>query len=614
MAGLVVALGKNITQGYENCNAEFLKIKQLEVRHKDINPAFCLTKFARLNESDNNFLTTDHISIFVVGTIIYKEMINKPAIEALANDLKDYSIDSLVSNLDGPFFLVVRSPKEGIKMVTDHAGIIQIYKYFNGDNLFLSTSALSLSRSFPVTPDNESIIQFLRNASICDSKTIYQEIEILEPATIYNIELEPKLTFVAEKKYWRSPIQIDERITFTEASARLQDSLLETMKLLSGLNLTCDLTAGFDSRLIISTLLNVNSHGKNGLHAFVFGPQSSKEVDIVKNMCIKFDLNYNHLQLPADWSEIFIDYVFKSLNLTDGEESAFFYAPILYVHEFKSRNFSLGLNGLGGELYRDFWWLQELVRKKKPADLERLIKSRVLQYEFDFSIFSDEWKKKMLKVDTIFKEKYENSIDDMDFSRTFNTLQIDNLYFRQKIRKWAGRTICSSNQMIQTVAPLTFKRNLEVGMTLPPKYKGFGRIVKAVIENINPLMAKQKMLNGAPCQNISINNFHQFAPFVPDYVKRGARKFSQKYFNRTILLDKSLSYDPSGWFRKLLNSEKCKELLAYDNMRTHRLLNKTQFHDFLEEAKVQGFRYHSQLGNLLTLEFRMRNDKVKGYY
>ncbi|MCK4825923.1 hypothetical protein KA005_59795, partial [bacterium] len=192
----------------------------------------------------------------------------------------------------------------------------------------------------------------------------------------------------------------------------------------------------------------------------------------------------------------------------------------------------------------------------------------------------------------------------------YNTLQIDNIYFRQKIRKWAGRTISTSNQLIRAVAPLTFKKCIEAGMSIPPRYKRNGRLIKAIVETFSPVLAQQKMLNGMPCQNIRIDNFYKFIPLVSELTKKGIRKLSQRVFDRTILLDKTLTYQVSNWFGSMLSDIRCKNLLSYDNMCTSRLYRKEQFERFIEDAQKPGFRYYQQIGNLFTLELRMREDNL----
>jgi hypothetical protein len=94
--------------------------------------------------------------------------------------------------------------------------------------------------------------------------------------------------------------------------------------------------------------------------------------------------------------------------------------------------------------------------------------------------------------------------------------------------------------------------------------------------------------------------------------KKGARKVSQKAFGRTIFLDKTLTYSTTPWYLAILSDPRLKKVLNYDEMATRGFYNKTKFDEFIKRAKFAGFPYYHQLGNILTLELRMKDDMVSG--
>jgi hypothetical protein len=210
----------------------------------------------------------------------------------------------------------------------------------------------------------------------------------------------------------------------------------------------------------------------------------------------------------------------------------------------------------------------------------------------------------------LFRRKYIDTNDDMDLTNTYNTLQIDSIYFRQKIRRWAGRTISTTNQLIRSIAPLTLKKCLEAGMTTPPRHKRNGQLVRGVVEKLYPKIAGERMLNGTPCQNLRFSNLHRFFPLLPEMAKKGVRKVSQKAFGRTIFLDKTLTYSMTPWYLAILSDPQVNKALTYDEMVTRSIYNRTKFDEFIKRAKLPGFPYYHQLGNILTLESRMKDDNV----
>lgn len=610
MAGILITIGDNIQKDHDKCLDFIIRNKGLHSVHEENPDRVRISKFSRVKDEGANHYIEGGACIWVIGTLIYKEFIGNKAISLLKNDLRDKDLESLVDQCDGPFCMVIKYPDENaLRIITDHAGIMNIYKYRSGSAFALSSSSMALSRTYPVTPNKKAIAQFLRGASIYGNQTIYNEIELLDPATIYHYKIDPDGVKESKKKYWQSPVEVHEDISFEEARDTLIHHLIRNVEILSKEDLICDFTAGFDSRLIISTLSMFRP--LKDIQTFVFGPQCSREVELVKGYCRSLGFGFNHLALPEDWGERINEYVRKSLYITDGEENIFTYAPILWAQEYKSDNHRYSVNGLGGEIYRDFWWIQEVLSSKRPANLDRLINTRVLQYEYDYSVFSDEFRPRMAHIKDSLKEVFLKSISDMSLRDSYNTLQIDNLYFRQKVRRWAGRTISSSNQIINALTPLTMKRCVESVMTIPPRYKRNGRLVKSIIEKLSWPLSGQKMLNGTPCRNMTLLNAHEFMPLAFDYGKRGMRKLVQKTMGRTILLDKTIQYQPSAFFASLFSRNGLADEFRYDSLVAKSLYDQDKYTRFIEEARADAFPYYNQIGNMLTLEMRMRNDNIR---
>jgi hypothetical protein len=611
MAGILITVGDDIREGHERARDFFIHEKNLKPACEDQDAGIRILKLSRKKSEDSGCREDRDTVIFTMGTLIYRGRINAEAIRLLQDDLKSSPLEDLTGFMDGPFCLVIRKRSEkGCRLVTDHAGIMNIYLYRSGTRAALSSSSMALSRTYPVTLNHEAVVQFLRTGNVYGSGTIYNEIELLKPASLYSIDETSEGRVRHLKQYWRSPVDVWHGVSFEDARDRLTKDLMKFFETVSKENMICDFTAGFDSRLIVSVLSKFRPFPD--IRTFVFGPDGSREVQLVKDYCRHTGIVNDHLPLPHDWGERFPDYVKRALLVTDGEENAFTYAPILWAQEHKAAGSSCSVGGLGGEIYRDFWWIQEVFCTRRPANLDRLINMRVLQYEYDCSLFSRQWKPGMMNVKNLIKKTYLDALSDMDLENSYNTLQIDNLYFREKVRRWAGRTISSSNQIIAVLAPLTSKRCAETALSVPPGYKRNGRLVKSVIESLSLPLSELRMLNGAPCQNMSLYNAHRFAPLVVDFGKRGIRKAMQKTMNRTVLADRSVSYQPSSFFHHLLSSGSFQKEYDYLSLLTGKLYDPERYTAFLKNAAGDGFPFYSQLGNILTLEMRVRSDNIQG--
>lgn len=609
MAGIVLTFGPNAPDHHEKCVANFQKIKGLPVSNQYNSPEICLTKYKRVNDGEEDFLISEKAQIWVLGTLIYKNICGKKALLEVIQDFRESEFKSLTDKLDGHFVIFIKRRDEiGFWIISDHAGIINIYKHKNEDNVILSTSSMSISRTFKVSPNLDGIAQFLRSASICDNQTIYNEIETLDAASIYYVEYTPRVKFSKLMTYWNSPCVIEEGMDLSTAVEKVSSSINSTLENFVDSKVVCDLTGGFDSRIIVSAMMASGKNPKD-ISTFVFGPEDSREVSLVKGYWEALGIQGMHLPLPNDWSERFSEYVEKSILLCDGEENAFNYAPILFAQEYKNIKFDYSLNGLAGELYRDFWWIQDFPYKRIKADINKLVNTRVLQYEYDNSIFSGEIKRTIKNINHFLYNKYSQTNSEEEIKKSFNTSQIDNIYFRQKIRRWAGRTISTSNQLIRTFAPLSSKKCLEAGMSVPPNLKIGGRLVRGVVEKNWPALAKLKMLDGTPCSNPSMSNFWEFFPMFSFLGKKALRKISQKSIKRTILIDPTLKYDQKKLFQDLI-SNKYKNISSFEKMFTSIYYNKNNFEKFIAKISEGDTTLFSQLGNILTLENRMSKDNI----
>lgn len=602
MSGLVLALGKDHETYSLNIEKEYVKIKNKQKKILKKSGSYSLSFFSNdLGRTDNHFEDDDLFACFV-GVPIYGGSNSGNAFIKIIKDYKKYDISKVLSNIDGHFFIVLQSKSERkIYFITDNSGSFCVYIYKNGGSTCVSTSALSLSRSCSVTINEDGLCQFLRTGMVCDESTIYNEIKLLSPGSLYTCNLSSNE--IRESCYWRSPEAVSGGVEYVAAVDRFYNELISNFNSLQDRKIICDLTAGFDSRMILAGLMA--SCNSKGINTFVFGPEGSREVQLVREYWSALGVNGFHLSLPENWSDLIPDYFEKSFLLSDGEESAFYYAPICYANEVKATNFDLSVNGLGGELYRDFWWLQDFPYGRKAPNLVKLIKYRVLQYEYEYGVFNDKYVDKMRSVEKSLLRSYLNSSASIDC----NTLAIDNIYFRQKIRRWASRTITTSGNLIDVFSPLITRACIEAAMALPPSYKILGRFDRSVISK-NSDLSNLKMLNNAKCVEIKFKNIIKLLPLIDDYTKRLYRKLGQQFFSKTYSYQKEVKYSDSMWIAGLLKAKVGPVDNYIDQMSTGYLYDKNKLKDLFESAMRGDTVYGPQIGYILTLESRFLGDKI----
>ena len=180
------------------------------------------------------------------------------------------------------------------------------------------------------------------------------------------------------------------------------------------------------------------------------------------------------------------------------------------------------------------------------------------------------------------------------------------------MRRWGGKTISTTNQIIQAVCPLWYREPLTVCFSLPPHIKLREKLMKHIVHEIAPDISAQKTISGAPFSLVKWNNIICFIPAAVFYLLKATRKFFEVVFKRSILGWLTLpNYEVDEWYREALNDPRCKDLLDFDKMISRGFYDKRSFEMFVQKAKSPDFSFYTQLGNMITVELTLRSANAK---
>ena len=614
MAGIVLALGDEITGDFTDIQNHFYILKTLKASYEFLNGSIHIIKYQRRRATeDYSWFESPEIVICVVGTIIFKDFGFEDSAREIGNALSiGIDISKIIDEIDGNYLLIIidKMRKECL-VITDAGGVINTYILENNGRYFISTSMLALAKTFPVSPDLRSILMFLRSGMFFNYDTYFNEIKILKPASIYRYDV--KTRKLTDKKYWRVPKRVNYNISFEDAAYAISESLINIIDRIPTENAIYDFTGGYDSRFILA-LAYSREIEKKRINTFFFGPPGSREARIVEHNCKNIGITYNNYVLPDDWPIHYFDYILESHRLCDGMENVLTYGPVLWALKKKSDAFSFAVNGLFGELYRQRRWITEFGRRGKRCapNLRRLIRYRDLTENFKDTMFSDEYIYMIKDIPNQIIEIYQRTNKIFD-NKVPNTLKLDNIYFAQKARRWGGRNVLTANQLIQTVCPLWFRKPLEISLGLPPEYKKNNKLMRYIVEKEAPLLAKEKMISGAPFIQINFRNIYKFLPTFDFYSRIAIRKFYQVVFKKSIWQELTIpAYNTSEWYRRTLKDPRCQDSLNWGKMVSQGLYEKGGFEDFIKTANMNNFPFYGELGRILTLELTLRIARLKG--
>lgn len=245
-------------------------------------------------------------------------------------------IAEAVKHLKGCYFIsFLDETNNKFLFFNDYSGF---YRIFRKDGYF-SNNILDFKEKNNIQRINyDSLSEFMAFGTCFGRKTILNGITSIDPAIIYIMDKEGKI----EELIKIQPKASDPSIYFKKL-----------VHAISSINTVSDLTAGFDSRVITCALKANNA----SFSTFTSGAISGDEFKIASKIAAKLNLEhysldneFNHL---PDSSEIFL----KSPVPID--LCSFSRTDTILKYK-KDNGFDLSINGVGGELFRNFFLFQEL--------------------------------------------------------------------------------------------------------------------------------------------------------------------------------------------------------------------------------------------------------------
>jgi hypothetical protein len=417
------------------------------------------------------------------------------------------------------------------------------------------------------------------------------------------LEIAP--TGTSESIYWSLPIK-DE---ITRLS--LSETVDYALGLLTGLiekhlerdrKTWADLTGGFDSRLITMLL----DHCDQPFKACCQGPSNSPDVAISSRIAQALGWEYQHNMLPDDWGQERYEWLSRALGKVDGHLDLFKSTSVLWDQEQRALGYGTSIWGLGGELWRGTIWKQEFwnVGKTPTVDYDRLISYRVMR-PVASSVFDDfsrvEWVREEVKA--LLKSIGDRYVDYP------NTVKLDCI-FAYKTTGLSGSHISAVMGQQRAIAPLYFKESVAGAISVHYKWRTHSRLVRLLMERVNPVLAGFETTDGGPALPMRITNIHRFKPYWTLIGQQLVRKGSQTVLGRSLLpaaRDEFDRYPLHRWRRETLDCLEQDHVLDPAHMHSSRLYNAERLAGFVEQARTEEFGQEAFLSRILTVEMALRS-------
>lgn len=405
--------------------------------------------------------------------------------------------------LKGVFFILIETKTKGdLYAFVDNSGL---YQAFHAGDI-LSTSFLSLAKHEKLRVsdiDPEAIVEFLRLGNIFSNRTFFRHVRKFSWDSIYHIS-------------GKELNVIPKNITSMDSESEVKDGDLERnfeeqAKSLRNCSLSIDLTGGNDSRLL-AVLLDL--YGLKYETAISGGNADYKDVSISKKIAHSlgrpwFATIHSVSSLEADMPKLF--------TITEGMYDILYYHRLYQLQkERKARGVDTIISGMGGELFKDYWWLQDFpFYSRKHSNIERLVDMRIVtSMPLDhmltkrYSILSSEFRNKVVK-------------ELSSYIRKTNTETYDSIYYHYMMREIAGRVLTAHNSLLKCYAPFLDPSIAMIGFNLPRSQRFFNIYHRRIMTKINPSISRLPTTEGGMSASVSPLDLISDVPkYVMDRSKR----------------------------------------------------------------------------------------------
>ena len=412
----------------------------------------CAASFPRENGSGTPIACDPETGSWLVaiGTWFHDRCAKGEETKLLTHYLET-SAEALAGELEGFFIIAIGDARtQDVFIITDLVGSCHCFQRRLEGGVALCTSSLVLAGLGEAQIDPVGCQEFLRTGIVYEYRTIHAEVKKLGPASVFRFHAG---ALAGQNRFWRITDLAPESLSGEQAAAQLWDSLLHGAKR-TGRDfprLACDLTGGFDSRVLSAALAAAGV----GFTAVVSGASDSPDVVVSRGLAARAGLPHRHLEPQP--SQILCQFD-RALALTDGEYDLVEYARIAAIHETLRQDFDMSLNGSFGEVARGYWW--ELLFPRTgacaPLDALQLARRRYAAQGGDCSLFAPEQRLNLVAHFASIIERTTSGLAGLP-----NTMQMDYTYLTMRMQRWQGRIASSTNRIWPSLSPFLLRRTLE---------------------------------------------------------------------------------------------------------------------------------------------------------
>ena len=441
-------------------------------------------------------------------------------------DLYNSKGENFIKNLDGHFIIkLYDKAKDKILIFNDIIKSRTNYLAENKDFFlvtpFLITTALIKEPEVDLNALNELFWRYY----ILSERSLFKSVKRLSPASVYAFSADS----YSYKEYWQFPREVASN-PMDQYVEQMTESIQQSARIIAKVadHPVSDLTLGQDSRLIVASFIKNNLP----ISTTTFGNESFSEVEGVRKLTKRHNIDHQVINLDNLSMDTYNQFFRKALLLGSGDEPGYLLGRILYMRQQQALMGGSVISGSGGPFYKDCFWeeiyILNMYHAPKKINPAMFLKLRPMNKNYVEDMFNSDFLKIKNKSSEYFLEMLYNDLD--GYEHLPLSMQIDK-YSLHRWQNYAVIPIAVTNNFTHAFSPLQFRRNLEIGLPLPPQWKwNKSKFQRKVMHAINPSLAKEKTDFGGI--NMMPKNAFTFLPFYTRYSWVQTARMRNKILNR----------------------------------------------------------------------------------
>ncbi|MDA8388825.1 MAG: asparagine synthase-related protein [Nitrospiraceae bacterium] len=423
------------------------------------------------------FWQDDRYKVYWEGLVFVSGILSgAESVKAFIAGLEKTAIEDACGILKGIYFFIIESKKGGdIHAFIDNSGLYQAF-YTSGkiSNSFLELAAHEGHTAADFEPD--AVVEFLNFGSLLSGETYLSSIRRIRHDEILRLPRPgAKLLFIKKKNAGlRTSPDIHPK-SFEQHFHELAASL-------GNCRVSIDLTGGADTRLVAAMLdhcglqFEAASSGGTSEYADISMPR-----EIARAMGHPwFGTIHSASALQDDINDL--------LAATDGLYDILYYHRLYQLQKArKKRGIDTMISGVGGELFKDYWWLHEFpFYRRKTSDVKKLVNMRIMPSRPLLGIFSKRYAGPGGNLKDNLVRSFSRYVMDT------NTKTLDNIFYNAIMRNMAGRILTSHTRYVKCLAPFLDPDLATMGFNLPRMQRFYNFFHRRELTKINRRLARFK--------------------------------------------------------------------------------------------------------------------------